>query len=190
MTNSPGLGWHGMPYFSPSLRSIYSDGSPYMLAGFFHNRLTNRPLPAPLLPQVYSSTNLLLYDWEGSDECLHGLASMTQLVRGLLRRPSLSQSPGLAWLLAVQPKLGNAATSIKLESPKQLSLSRNSTIGFTAVELELLGDWLESPQFPRGLHTFLAPYTPPHTATPPPFQFQTQPTDISPSPPPPPGTNP
>jgi hypothetical protein len=41
--------------------------------------------------------------------------------------------------------------------PAQLDFTRQSTVGFNALELHLLADWLESPQFPHGLHTFLAP---------------------------------
>jgi hypothetical protein len=39
----------------------------------------------------------------------------------------------------------------------RLVFTRTSTVGFTALELHLLADWMESPQFPRGLHTLLAP---------------------------------
>jgi len=38
-----------------------------------------------------------------------------------------------------------------------LTFARKSTLGFTALELHLLADWLESPRFPHGLHTFPAP---------------------------------
>jgi hypothetical protein len=38
-----------------------------------------------------------------------------------------------------------------------LELERDATVGLNAFELHLLADWLESPQFPLGLHTFLAP---------------------------------
>jgi hypothetical protein len=32
---------------------------------------------------------------------------------------------------------------------------RRSSLGVTSDELDWLADWLESPQFPRGLNTFL-----------------------------------
>ena len=56
----------------------------------------------------------------------------------------------MAWLKAVAPKLGNCATAVTQTGPDQLSFVRRSTVGFTAVELHALADWLESPQFPRG----------------------------------------
>jgi hypothetical protein len=53
--------------------------------------------------------------------------------------------------------LDTSTTLVTQTGPAQLSFARQSTVGFTALELHLLGDWLESPDFPRGLHTFRAP---------------------------------
>ena len=39
----------------------------------------------------------------------------------------------------------------------RLIFARASMLGFSSVELQILVDWLASPEFPRGLHTFLAP---------------------------------
>ena len=61
----------------------------------------------------------------------------------------------MAWFRAAASKLGNCVTTITKTGPDQLSFARTSSAGFTAVEFNLLADWLESPQFPRGLHTFL-----------------------------------
>ena len=63
----------------------------------------------------------------------------------------------MLWLLAVAPKLGASLTDITQTGPNQLSFTRQSSIAFTGFELNILVDWLESPQFPCGLHTFLAP---------------------------------
>jgi hypothetical protein len=63
----------------------------------------------------------------------------------------------MAWLTAAAPKLGNCVTAVTKTGPGQLSFLRQSGAGLTALELHLLADWLESPQFPCGLHTFLAP---------------------------------
>ena len=50
-------------------------------------------------------------------------------------------------------RLGNATTSLSLTASNQITLERRSTAGFTAAELHLLSDWLESPDFPRGLYS-------------------------------------
>jgi hypothetical protein len=61
----------------------------------------------------------------------------------------------LEWLLALETRLGNCVTIVTRTGPAQLTLRRGSSLGFTAAELDWLADWLESPQFPRGLNTFL-----------------------------------
>ena len=83
---------------------------------------------------------------------------MGQFARLVLHRAQLpTGEPGVLWLKAIAPKLGDNVTDITQTGPNQLSFTRKSTIGFTGIELNLLADWLESPQFPRGLYTFLAP---------------------------------
>ena len=88
-----------------------------------------------------------------------------QLTRHMLCLPRMDapDNAGLAWLVALLPRLTNsvAVTSIELSSPTRLSFARSSALGFTGAELQVLADWLESLQFPRGLHTFTAPPPPP-----------------------------
>ena len=36
-------------------------------------------------------------------------------------------------------------------------VARKARMEFPDLELHLLADWLESPEFPRGLHTFSTP---------------------------------
>ena len=59
-----------------------------------------------------------------------------------------SNRPALLWLTAIAPRLGATVTDITQTGPNQLSFTRQSGIGFTAIELNLLADWLESPQIP------------------------------------------
>jgi hypothetical protein len=63
----------------------------------------------------------------------------------------------MAWHKSAGLKLGNSITMTTKTGPAQISFVRSSSIGLTAVELNLLADWLESPRFPVGLHSFLAP---------------------------------
>ena len=55
---------------------------------------------------------------------------------------------------------GPSATAVTRTGPAQLTVRRGSSLGVTAAELDWLADWLESPQFPRGLNTFLGEPTP------------------------------
>lgn len=63
----------------------------------------------------------------------------------------------MAWLTNAAPRLGDCVTVVTRTGPAQLTLARKSTVGFTALELHLLADWLESPLFPHGLNTFEGP---------------------------------
>jgi hypothetical protein len=69
----------------------------------------------------------------------------------------LATTAATKWLKNVEPLMGGSTTTVTRINPQQLAFTRQSTLGFTALELQLLADWLESPQFPHGLHTFLAP---------------------------------
>jgi hypothetical protein len=157
------LKWKGVPVISPDLNWTNIDGNSYILAGFFSRPITNLPPPPELFIQLYSSTNLLWYDWEFSKECLEGLTPINQIVRHMFNLPRFSPDPDIAWLLNVGARLGNSVSALKLESPTRLTFTRQSTFGFTAPELPFLLDWLASPKFPRGLHTFLAPPPEPPT---------------------------
>ena len=157
MTNSQRLVWRGIPWFSPTLDYVDSAGNPFIIGGFFPNSLTNRPVPAGLLQQVYGPTNLVWYDWEITQACVDGLTQLAQMSRNVLGRARLTQTASLLWLHAISPKLANTVTAGNIRDATRLSVTRNSSMGFTGAELQILADWLESPAFPRGLHTLVAP---------------------------------
>jgi hypothetical protein len=118
---------------------------------------TNRP-PRELFLQVTGPTNLVAYDWEMTGTRVVQWLYFGQFFRMFLHYAQVpSKSAGLVWLESLEFKLGNCVSSVTRTGPAQLSLMRKSTVGFNSVELHLLADWLESPQFPRGLYTFLAP---------------------------------
>jgi hypothetical protein len=109
-----------------------------------------------LLRTVLGDTNLVAYDWELTGPRLHEWLNFGQLVRFALHLAQVPpKSVTLAWLNAIEPKLQGCVTAVTRTGPAQLSLVRRSELGFSAAELDLLADWLESPQFPRGLNTFL-----------------------------------
>ncbi len=160
-TNSPGVIWRGVPYFFPALDYEDCGTNPFLIAGLAPDRFTNQPPPAGLSKFLQDSPKLVAYDWEDSKPCLDGWTQMGQLTRHMLCRARMTYTAGLAWVTALAPHLGNSTTEVHLASPTQLSLVRSSTAGFTGFELQLLADWLESPNFPRGLHTLDAPAPPP-----------------------------
>jgi hypothetical protein len=155
-TNSLGMVWRGYPLMAPDLRYTNFDGNAFIVAGFSPTMLSDEPLRRAIFQQLDAGTNLVWYDWELTGRCSEGLGQLAQLARYYLNRPRLSQSAGLTWLIAAIPKLGNSVTAIRLTGPSHLSFTRASTIGLTAMEIQVFIDWLESPEFPVGLHTFLA----------------------------------
>jgi len=145
-----GLSWIGLPFLAPFLRSQEH----FILGGFFPNAGAKRPLPDELL-QTLNRTNLVYYDWEITKPRIEAWFYIGQTLRVTLRKAQLpGESLSTAWLQAQTNTLGACTTAVFQNSPYQLSFSRRSSVGFTAVELHLLADWLESPQFPRGLNTF------------------------------------
>lgn len=160
-TNFNGLAWPGVPFMVPFLSSASDAGSGFAYGGLFAHPFTNRPPPGPLFQQIIVYTNLLYYDWELSalrvDQWLH-IGQLSRLLFGKANLPP--DSPSMAWLNAAKTNLANCVTAVGQTGPAQLSFTRASTAGLTALEIHLLADWLESPQFPRGLNTFLGPPRP------------------------------
>jgi hypothetical protein len=111
-----------------------------------------------MLLELSTRTNLALYDWEITGLRIAQWLYLGQSLRLVFQQSQFpAQSAGLAWLRAVGPKLGPSGTEVTQTGSSQLSVKRKSSVGFTAVELHLLADWLESPSFPRGLYSLTAP---------------------------------
>jgi hypothetical protein len=154
--------WIKVPYLEPFLEAATNDPSEFVLGGFGPSSNISHPIPQELLPQILGNTKLVVYDWELTGLRLEDLVYITQIMRAALHKAQLpTRGNFIPWFDAVGAKLGNSGMTISLTSPTQLSFVRKSTIGFSALELHFLADWLESPQFPRGLHTFVAPHDEP-----------------------------
>lgn len=153
-----GLEWQGFPFMSPFIRSTTEEGNEFLLAGFFPFTSPAQILPLELTEMLMTRTNLVMYDWELTGPRIEQWIYMSQFCRVVCQKAQLpADSAGLKWLQALVPHLGNSATELTRTGPDQFSFSRKSAAGFTGIELNLLADWLESSEFPRGLHTLLAP---------------------------------
>ncbi|MEK7706991.1 MAG: hypothetical protein AAB380_03235 [Verrucomicrobiota bacterium] len=156
-----GAVWAEVPFMSPFLRSVDAGGGSFAFGSLFPDELANYSPPAELLHQILGRTNLVAYDWELTGMRIESWIYMGQTFRLVFNKAQLpAESAGMTWLKAIAPRLGNCATAVTRTGAEHLSLARNSSVGFTAVELHALADWLESPQFPRGSHTALAPPPP------------------------------
>lgn len=152
-----GVAWSGGPFVSLRLESAKTPGGEYLLGGFLNNVSTNLPLPAELLKGIYGQTNLAYYDWEITQSRLEAWLYLGQVFRLVFQKAQLPKdSAGMAWLRATARTLGNSVTVANKTGSDQVSFSRRSSAGLTAVEIHMLVDWLESPQFPKGFHTLLA----------------------------------
>ena len=155
-TNGAGVSWSGVLFTAPYLQPIALSGGDFVFGGLLPNPATNRPAPAELFRVVLGTTNLVAYDCELTGERLDEWLDFGQLFRFALHLAQIPPpSASFAWLRALEPKLGSSVTAVRRTGLAQLSFTRNSTLGLTAAELDWLADWLESPQFPHGLNTFL-----------------------------------
>lgn len=153
-TNAQALVWKGLPYFVPRLETMPAHGRDFVVAGLFANRATNQPMPAGLFAEFQNNPKLVYFDWELSPPQVASWTQMGQLLRLVFGRAQLSpNTAGLPWLRAITPNLANATTVATLTDSNRITFRRSSTCGLTAIELHLLTDWLESPQFPRGLRS-------------------------------------
>jgi len=109
---------------------------------------TNPP-PTGLLKFVEERENLIYYDWEITEARLEQLKPIFQLSTLLSEKPKMSATlPSDKWVTAVGKTLGNTATEITLETPRELKLVRKSHLGLSAAEIMLLTYWVGDPDFP------------------------------------------
>ncbi len=155
------VAWSGIPMFTPTIESVTTPGGTFLLgrAGV-EPPSSGKPAPPELFAQL-APTNLVYYDWEFTHPKLAHWVYLAQTARLAFVLPQMpSDSAAFAFILAAAPKLRNAGTEILQDTPASLRFVRNSTLGFTGFELHLLADWLESPAFPHGLYSLLAPKPP------------------------------
>ena len=153
-----GLSWQGFPFVAPFLKETTLPGGGFAFGGLGpESSMTNR-MPEALIQELTAHTNLVYYDWEITGPKIEAVIYITQALRMMSERSQLpAQSASILWLKALVPRLGNCGTEFTATDATHLSFVRKSPLGFTAIELQLLADWLESPSFPRGFYTFEVP---------------------------------
>jgi hypothetical protein len=151
-TNSDGVHWSG-PVIAPFVQSIAVKESEYLFGGLWPYGLTNGAAPVGTFKELLGQPNLVYYHREITGPRVEVWLYIGQILRLISRRPQLPPFAAIPWLKAVEPLLGNSTTMIKKSAPNTLELSRTSDLGLTAIELHILADWLESPQFPVRLNS-------------------------------------
>jgi hypothetical protein len=138
-TTYNGLKWAGVPYMVPFLLSTNAMGRDFVFGGLFLPE-TTYPASEEVFKEIYSRTNLVYYDWDLTGRRIEQLIYIGQLLRLVAEKPQLPvSSPGILWLKALVPKLGDAFTTCTAtDKPGEFKLVRKSNIGLTAIELERL----------------------------------------------------
>ena len=147
LTNNE-ITWHGIPFFAPFVQTLHEPAGEFLYGGFFPNTPRGRPLPPELWQQLHTP-NLVYYHWEITAERLKELPELTQLMLMITRHKQLDvNSPAGKWLNRIGPSLGNSVTEILQSAPNELTFTRKSPGGLTALELIALANWLEATNFP------------------------------------------
>ncbi len=154
MEGDTGLQWQGAPFMTPFVRPVTTANGDFLTIGLVPTPLTNITGNLELSARVLARTNAVYYDWELTGPRIESWFYMGQLARVIFGRGQISPDSAVAvWLKALQSKLSNSGTVVTMTDPNHLSLERVSSFGYTAFELHLFADWIESLDFPRGLHT-------------------------------------
>lgn len=157
-TDADGLVWADCAFLAVNLRAAQETSGDYVVGGLFKEAPSKSSFPSDLAVALNMSTNLVAYDWELTGERVNSLLYVGQLFRVIFNQAQLSsESVGIPWLKAVAPQLGNGVTTLTSVSPRQMSFVRQSSLGLSAIEIQVLVDWVESPRFPLGLNTFESP---------------------------------
>jgi hypothetical protein len=116
---------------------------------------TNVRLPRELHDHIYQATNLLYFDWEFASETLPQWRYLDDISRMIFDESHASRLRGstntFMWLITNVTNLSHSVTDLRQTASNQLVFTRHSTLGVSAVELDILLNWIEMPDFPDGM---------------------------------------
>lgn len=153
LLNDSGATWAGLPMSAPYLMAPRSAPG-WVVGGLVapDDSAANRGAVPRQLEEILAQSNLVYYNWEYTAPRMSTSLYLAQLFRIVSKHQQLAMETRAAtWVNALGPRLDNSTTTITMTASNQLKFVRHSTIGLTALELNLLAGWLESPEFPFGL---------------------------------------
>ena len=157
-TSDGRLLWADLMIMEPWLNKNHQPGSDWLAGGFFGVIRTNRLAPGELLAQFQASPSIVYYDWEITEQRVTDWLYLGQFLRLALHQAQVPpESAAIKWLVAAGAQLGNCGTVIHYQAPAVLTFNRRSSLGLSAAELHILVDWMESPRFPIGAYSVIAP---------------------------------
>ena len=157
-TNLSELKWNGLSLCAPFLKAVTNEAGQHYVQGGFGIQPPNQTLlPRELHDHINQGTNLLFFDWEFARETLPQWRYLDDVSRMIFDGSHASRLRGstntFQWLHANVTNLSHSVTELRQLSPQQLVLTRRSTLGVNALELDILLNWIEMPEFPRGMST-------------------------------------
>jgi hypothetical protein len=156
-TDSDGVVWNRSPIISPFVHSASIKEGSFIFAGLAPVLITNTPMPAGTLRDLLARRDVVYFNREITSPRVEAWLYVSQLFRIIFHRDQLpTGGNATAFLKAVEPLLGSSETTIVKTSSVEMGVSRTSTLGLTALELNVLADWLESSRFPVALQSSLA----------------------------------
>jgi len=148
-TEKPALTWGNVPLFAPYVTVGNSDDSGYLVGGVFPPDPIKKPIPKAMLDEFTGKDGLVYYNWEITGQRLEKWNLLIQFAAILSdrREQLVNDTPGIAFLTALGPKLGNTITDAVIDG-NRLTITRKSHLGLSALELALLTRWIDNPRFP------------------------------------------
>jgi hypothetical protein len=151
-SNKASLEIEGLSLVVPKI-AVTNDASGDWLAGGLVPMIpTRKPIPAPegLLSQFTRRKDVVVYDWEITQERVGYWRVLSQLVPVLGQKTSLLD-PAVAqrrfivterFLQEIADQLGNTITEMTVSGPNELAISRKSHLGMTGFEIVYFARWL------------------------------------------------
>jgi len=156
------LNWQGLPFGAPCFRAYTNSAPEYLFAGLTEPLLasTNK-IPGELAQHIIEGTNAVYFDWEITGRRLSDWRYADDVYRIVFdadHAPRLKPDcASLRWVANVSTNLSHSVTELKLVDAHRCGFARKSSLGLTALELDILFDWFESPEFPGGFRKVLVP---------------------------------
>ena len=136
-------------FIYPFVRGMTNQNQGVRVAGLFPITINSNYPPAGLFQQLNSEDRLVHYHWEASQFRIKSFKTFFSLLEFLFAKPSANlKGPGMTWLNAIEPRMGNAVTMVTAPEPQRLKLVRKAKFGLTALELAALATWIDSDKFP------------------------------------------
>jgi hypothetical protein len=153
--NGAELAWHAdarklvlqnIRLFGPALQVVQTNNSQFLFLSTFPMASVPPPISDALLNQVQGRTNLVYYDWERTGRRVGGLQILNPMIANRSMGTNSESVSDLAvenqWIGSLAGLDGNTVTEITRYVPSELLVKRTAPLGFTAVELVLLADWI------------------------------------------------